>query len=740
MGRLILVSNRLPITVKRSRKKTTLVRSTGGLVAGLGPVHEEGDGLWIGSLGSTRGVPKEELERQRLVTVQLAAEDAKRHYEGYSNGVLWPLFHYLLDRITFDSRDAEAYRKVNERFADVIVEEASDDDRIWVHDYQLMLLPTMLRQRLPGASIGFFLHIPFPSSEVFRILPHAEEVLRGLLGADLIGLHTWDYARHLVSSFRRVLGVEFSDDWVSTDASTRIGVFPLGVDVASLRQRAARPKVERRLKQLRKQVGDRKVVLGVDRMDYTKGLPLRLHAYRRLLETRRTWREKAVLIQLAVPSRSSIGTYRELKEAVDRLVGEIDGEFGVAGQSPVQYMYRSVPPDELAALYRLADVMLVTPIRDGMNLVAKEYVASQQSDRGVLVLSEFAGAAAEMGEALLHNPWNIDDTARVLDAALRMEPEEVQQRMAALRKRVEQNDVHRWVARFTEALDSVTRRKSSTWAHAERGAADGHAWMEELFAAFALANRRLLALDYDGTLAELAAVPEAAAPRPELLELMERLASCDGLELCIISGRDPATLADWLGHLPIHLVAEHGFHWRLRGSTEWEELLRGIDTAWKEGVRELLEEYTTRSVGSFIEEKPSSLAWHYRQVEPGFGVWIARELAQHLAESFANSPLEVLHGSKVIEVRPQGYDKGRAFRLLAQQLGPFDFLLAAGDDRTDEDMFQAMPGDAWSIKVGLGKTRARFRIDSPRTMRSFLAELHSRLVTGQSRASARRSG
>jgi len=723
LTRMILVSNRLPISIERQGENWSVSRSAGGLVAGLGPIHDSGGGIWIGSFDPDDAEEhKQELEDNRLVAVSVSAEDARRHYEGYSNSVIWPLFHYLLDHVDFSKRDFEAYRRVNERFADVIVEHAEPRDRIWVHDYQLMLLPAMLRERLPNATIGFFLHIPFPSSEVLRILPRADDMLRGLLGANVIGLHTWDYARHLVSSFRRVLGVEFNDEWVrTTDGGCRVGVFPLGVDVAGMREVASSAGVDARVERLRREFGPRKVILGVDRLDYTKGIPLRLKAYRKLLDTRKHWRDKTTLVQLTVPSRGSIDTYKALKEEVDRLVGEIDGEYSQAGHVPVQYLYRSVPPEELAALYRVADVMLITPIRDGMNLVAKEYVASRVDDTGVLVLSEFAGAASEMGEALLHNPWDAEGTARTLDLALRMEPEEVRHRMSALRRRVESNDVHRWVRRFVDALEPFAARA------AEQATDSSSSWMDELLTSFRGAKRALVALDYDGTLAELAPTPEAARPTEEILEVVRNLTELDGVEVVIISGRDHQTLAEWLGHLPLHIVAEHGFHFRLHGGGSWQELLPGIDMGWKQGVRDILEDYTARSVGAFIEEKPASLAWHYRQVEPGFGSWQARELGQHLSEAFANSPLEVLHGSKVIEVRPQGYDKGKAFKLLLPRLGDdFDFVLAAGDDRTDEDLFLALSPEDWSIKVGIGATNARFRVDAPRTFRAFLREMAKR--------------
>jgi trehalose 6-phosphate synthase/phosphatase len=691
-------------------------------VAGLGPAHEQSKGLWIGALEASdanRFAP--ELKERRLVPVCLAKEDAQRHYEGYSNQVLWPLCHYLLEHVEFDGPDYEAYARVNERFAEAVVQHARPDDTIWIHDYHLMLLPALLRERLPHARIGFFLHIPFPSSEVFRILPRKEEILRGLLGANLIGLHTYDYARHLVSTFRRVLAVEFDEEWLrQSDGQCRIGVFPLGVDTPGLRARAAQPTVERRVERMRKQVQGRRVILGVDRMDYTKGLPQRLDGFARFLKDRPEWREKAVLLQLAVPSRANIQSYKHLKEVVDQHVGEINGAYQNGPLAPIIYMYRSVPADELAALYRLADVALVTPTRDGMNLVAKEYVASRVDDTGVLVLSEFAGAAAEMGEALLVNPHDADSIARALETALCMSEGERVRRMGALRRRVAANTVHHWVARFLKALEVFAVPEAQ---------ADGRtSWQVKSVQAFATAKRALLALDYDGTLTPLVRVPHEARPTPELLKLLEQLSKLPGVDVAVISGRDPETLFEWFSHLDIHLVAEHGFHRRLRGQAQWEAFEKGLDVSWKSAVHEILDDYTTRAPGSFIEEKPVSLVWHYRQAEHGFGQWLARELGQHLSETFANSPLTVLHGNKVVEVRPQGFDKGKALLKLMAHLGKVDYLLAAGDDRTDEDMFAVAPATAWTIKVGkvgsaADKSHARCHLSGPEAVRGHLLQL-----------------
>jgi trehalose 6-phosphate synthase/phosphatase len=718
MGRLILVSNRLPVQVRRSGGRLTVTPSAGGLVAGLGPVHEHGDGLWVGNLGEGVGEGlADELEARRLVAVPLGREAAARAYEGYSNAVLWPLFHYQLDRVAYDLRDFDAYREVNSAFADAVVGLYRPGDRIWVHDYHLMLLPRMLRERLPDAVIGFFLHIPFPSSEVFRTLPRKEHILEGLLGASLVGVHTYDYARHLISTFRRVLGLEFDDHGVAMGPERcRVGVFALGVDAKGLATKAAQPAVERKLERLRKQVQGRKVIVGVDRMDYTKGLPLRLHAFRRLLELTPSWRERVVLLQLVVPSRSTIPEYKALKQEVERLVGELNGAFAVGGLTPVQYLYRSVPQDELLAMYRLADVALVTPVRDGMNLVAKEYVAAHVDGGGVLVLSELAGAASEMGEALLTNPWDVDGTAHTLDRALRMDRDEASRRLTALRRRGEVHDVHRWVERFLAALDASARLRQPS-------PPDRSGWRDRCVASFGRARRSLLAIDYDGTLAEIASTPERAAPTPALKTLLGRLGAQRGLDLAVVSGRDRATLSSWLGDLPIHLVAEHGFVWRRAGDDTWRELVPGTDLSWKSAVLAVMRDYAERAAGVIVEDKGSAVSWHYRLVEAGFGEWLARELSAHLVETFAQNPLEVHLGKKVVEVRPYGVNKGRALETLLAALGPADFVLAAGDDQTDEDLFAAAPDGAWTVKVGRGPTRAQHVVESPSRLRDLLDRL-----------------
>ncbi|MBC7795121.1 MAG: bifunctional alpha,alpha-trehalose-phosphate synthase (UDP-forming)/trehalose-phosphatase [Clostridia bacterium] len=721
---MLLVSNRLPVSIAQDANGVpTLKRSSGGLIAGLGPIHDRGQGEWIGSLGGKHDdAIEDELTKQRLVVVDLDPGDAKRHYEGYSNNVLWPLFHYLLNHVTFDPADFEAYKRVNDCFADVVASRVKPGDRVWVHDYHLMLLPQMLRERLPDTPIGFFLHIPFPSSEVMRLLPRREEILKGLAGANLIGMHTHDFARHLVSSMRRITGVEYGDDGARESGQpSRIGVFPLGVDVAMHQKLANKPEVAARADELRAQLGHRKVVLGVDRLDYTKGIPLRLRAYQKLIEQNPEWQKDAVLLQLCVPSREGIDSYKALKQEVEGLVGAINGALEHNGHTPVHYLYRSVLPEELAAMYLVADVMLVTPIRDGMNLVIKEYVASRLDDTGVAVLSEFAGAASEFGEALLDNPWDVEGTAEAIKTALTMEPGEVATRMKALRERVARSDVHAWVKRFLSAFDDVgTELSEFRGAQTSEGEPPARDWVRGAVARCAEAKKCLFALDYDGTLVEIAGTPEAAVPTQRVRDIVTALAVDPGVDVVIVSGREHESLGKFFEGMPVHLVAEHGLSFRRAGESNWQYLFPDLDLSWRDAVMLILADYVLRSPGSFVEKKSASLAWHYRRVAHGFGDWQARELATHLNAAFAKSPLEVLHGNKVIEVRPQGVNKGRGVRLVMQQLGEPDFIFAAGDDRTDEDLFGALPPSATAVKIGRATTLAPYRLATPAQLLSVL--------------------
>lgn len=460
-SRLIIVSNRLPFSVQHEGDRVVLSPAAGGLATGLRGVHERGESVWIGWPGDLRALPRAQraqvlaqFEQHRIVPVAVSRTESKAYYDGVCNGVLWPLFHYQIDRIPTASAEWTVYREVNQRFAAAIVREYRAGDVVWIHDYHLLLVPRLVREQLPDAPIGFFLHIPFPAVEVFRVAPWRREILGGMLGASMIGFHTAAYASHFTEAVRSLTAFEQADRQVIANSGrVRVGVHPMGVDAEAFSRLAADPDVQRERHQIRRP--DQQLLLGIDRLDYTKGIPRRLLAYERLLQERPALRGRVRLIQVAVPSRDGVPSYQRFRQEIDELVGRINGEHGTVDWTPIRYLHQSVGREQLVALYNAADVMLVTPLRDGMNLVAKEFIASRIDGDGVLVLSEFAGAAAELPEALSVNPYAIDEMTATMERALTMKALERRRRMAALRDRVAVHDVNWWTATFLSELWSA---------------------------------------------------------------------------------------------------------------------------------------------------------------------------------------------------------------------------------------------------------------------------------------------
>ena len=738
MSRLLIVANRLPVTVQIRDGAVEVERSSGGLATGLQRPHEQSDGLWIGWAGAAQDLTpgqdeslREQLAALRLVPVPLTAEQVTRYYEGFSNGVLWPLFHYLLDQVPLHVSDWDAYVQANEEFARTVAGQYRPGDMIWVHDYQLLLVPGLLRRMIPDARIGFFLHIPFPSEELFRTLPSRARLLEGLLGADLIGFHTPTYLRHFATSLTDILGHTVDIDRVQLPGrEVRLGVFPMGVDAAFFSEMSRDPAVEAEAQALRGD-GSVRLLVGVDRLDYTKGIPRRLLAYERMLEIHPELRGKVRLVQVAVPSRTGVEAYQDFRSLVDGLVGRINGAYGTPRWVPVHYIFRGISPSDLVALYRAADVMVVTPLRDGMNLVAKEFIASRTDGDGVLVLSEFAGASWELPEALQVNPYDTDGTAEVLYRALAMEPDERRARLAPLRARVDTFDVHRWVASFLDQLASTPRA-------ARGGAAVGgsDAARAELSRRLEETESLLLLLDYDGTLVPFTPTPELARPDTALLALLRQLAVRPDTEVHIVSGRARESLDHWLGGLPVWLHAEHGFWSRGPRTREWVAAAE-VGGSWREPVLAILRDTTARTPGSLIEVKAVALAWHYRLADLETGARRANELRLHLNQMLSNQPVEILAGNRVLEIRPHGIHKGRIVPPLPPERLARTTVVAIGDDRTDEDLFGAVPPEAISIRVGPGPTRARYRLESVAAVRALL---QSRVDAGAGVAGAPPSG
>jgi trehalose 6-phosphate synthase/phosphatase len=456
--RLLIVSNRLPVTIRDDGDGLRVQRSSGGLATGLRTPHEQSDGWWIGWPGDLTGLDasaeaecRSQLSAMRAVPVTISPDEAVTYYEGISNGILWPLCHDRLDRLPLMLDGWDVYERINERFADCVASLWRPGDLVWVHDYQLMRLPALLRQRLPQARIGFFLHVPFPNPEVFLALPVRRWLVEGVLGADLIGFHTRRYRGHFTAALRRILGLEMdADEHVRVgDRAIRLGIFPMGVDAADIARRAAERSVTQRVLTLKAQ-HDR-LLLGIDRLDYTKGIPRRIAAFERLLADHPEWRGHVRFLQLAIPSREGVAAYQSFREEVEQLVTRINGRYATPTWTPIQYLHQSVDDDELMALYRAADVMVVTPLRDGMNLVAKEFVAARGDENGMLVLSEFAGAADELTSAMIVNPYDVTGVADAMHSALTMDGAERRRRMRLLRQQVFAQDVYWWTRTFMAA-------------------------------------------------------------------------------------------------------------------------------------------------------------------------------------------------------------------------------------------------------------------------------------------------
>ncbi|KAH3920284.1 hypothetical protein HBH56_002380 [Parastagonospora nodorum] len=467
-GRLLLVSNRLPITIKRSDEgKYEMSMSSGGLVSGLSGLAKTTTFQWYGWPGLE--VPEDEIKQlsgqlkdeYNAVPVMLDDELADLHYNGFSNAIMWPLFHYHPGEITFDESAWEAYTQANRLFAQAVARDVQDNDMVWVHDYHLMLMPQMLREEIgntkKNVKIGFFLHTPFPSSEIYRILPVRNEILRGVLDCDLIGFHTYDYARHFLSSCSRILGLATTPNGVEYKGRhITVGAFPIGIDPEKFDEGLKKPKVQERIAALEKKFQGVKLIVGVDRLDYIKGVPQKLHALEVFLTEHPEWIGKVVLVQVAVPSRQDVEEYQNLRAVVNELVGRINGKFGTVEFMPIHFMHKSVSFDELIALYSVSDVCLVSSTRDGMNLVSYEYIATQEKRHGVMILSEFTGAAQSLNGSLVVNPWNTEELADSIHEAVTMGDEQRSLNYQKLSKYVRKYTSAWWGESFVTELRRIS--------------------------------------------------------------------------------------------------------------------------------------------------------------------------------------------------------------------------------------------------------------------------------------------
>ena len=723
MGRLVIVSNRLPVTISEKKGKLNVRPSTGGLATGLNSLSNKYEVIWVGWPGMAVNKPSQKTAIRKILKglsmypVFIDSSKFNNFYGGFSNSTLWPLFHYFQQFTEFVSRTWNDYADVNEIFAGDVAKIAKSGDIFWVQDYQLMLVPQMLRDRFPEAIIGYFHHIPFPSYELIRTLPWRDALMRGVLGADLVGFHTYDYVRHFASATSRILN--YDDHYLGRirlqNRVVDIDSFPMGIDYEKFANAVNDPDTLKEIGRYKKEIKDVQIILNIDRLDYSKAIPQRLRAFDLFLTKYPVYRRKVSMLVILVPSRDHVGRYKQLKEEIDRIVGYINSKYGRINWSPIHYYYRSIKFNRMIAWYKLAPVALITPYRDGMNLVSKEYLACKEDGKGVLILSEMAGSSKELIGALMVNPNNTEDIADTLHQAFQMPEEEQIERVRKMQKVLQRNNINYWSEHFLERLQEV--HKASLAIHERQF---DPKLEKRLISGYKKAKTRLLFLDYDGTLANFRSDPLTAKPTETIYNILDKLSNNPANKIVLISGRDKEILTKWFGKFPIDIVAEHGA-WYKKGNKKWQQFAK-LDVSWKEELRPIFNQFADRTPGSFLEEKNYSLAWHYRKTDSGLAEMRKHEFMEKLGHAIYGENLQIMEGSKVLEVKNLEVNKGIAAKQWLTDK-KWDFIMAIGDDYTDEDTFEAMPDSAITIKVGYNETAAKHNITSVEDVLMLLEKL-----------------
>ncbi len=732
MSKTIIVSNRLPVKISENNGEYQMSPSEGGLATGLGSVYKQNDNIWIGWPGieitdeKGRSEVTKELKKLSLLPVFLSQEEISQYYEGFSNAVLWPVFHYYASTYAnYEQSNWDYYQKVNEKFKDEVVRVAKPGDTIWIHDYQLLLLPALLRKEMPDISIGFFLHIPFPSYEMFRLIPWRAELLEGVLGADLIGFHTYDDVRHFINAATRILPVNSSANVITQGERTIVAeAFPIGIDDKKYASLPSEPEVKKNIQLIKDNFKNTKLVLSIDRLDYSKGILQRLQAFEYMLDHYPEIKGKVSYYMIVVPSRDTVPQYAHLREQIDKQVGNINASHRTMEWTPIHYFYRSVPIEMLSALYYTSDVCLVTPMRDGMNLVSKEYVASRIHNDGVLVLSEMAGASKELIDALIVNPNNTEEVAKTIIKAAYMPLEDQRVRMKQMRQVVAKFNITHWVKIFMDKLNEVKLLQRSMQTRYI-----GQGTEQSIVNRYLKTHKRIIFLDYDGTLVNFESSIEAAIPDEALYKILHQLTEDPANHVVLISGRKHENLEEWFSGCPIDLIAEHGA-WSKKQGAKWHKL-PGLSSQWKHDIMPVLETYVDRTPGTFIEEKTYSLVWHYRKAQKGLGELRAGELMNNLKYLATDRGLQLLPGDKVVEVKNIEINKGKAALTLIDNID-YDFMMALGDDYTDEDIFKALPENAVTIKIGNNISAAKFYLRTPAEARRLLKNMTESAVVVKS--------
>jgi trehalose 6-phosphate synthase/phosphatase len=720
MSHVIIVSNRLPVSVKKVDGELEFSASLGGLATGLSSYVSDGKSIWVGWPGIASEELTEadkqyitiELARRQCAPVFLTRKQISDFYNGYSNSLLWPISHNLPLEPGDESSWWKAYRTANQLFADAVLSLARPNSTIWVHDYQLLLLPELLRAERSGGHIGFFLHIPFPEPAAWRKVKQSKQLLTGMLGADLVGFHTTGYSRNFIACCVDAgLGVAGPEQIITVERTVKVTNFPIGVDYQKYAQAGKLKVVKQAIKRDKKRYGKRKIIVAVDRLEPSKGLVERLKAYKAFLAAHPEQHNKVVMVMVAAPSRMEIAAYQKLQASLLKQAKSINSAYGTATWQPIDLIIEPRPFEEVTALYRIADVAFITPLRDGMNLVAKEYVASKQKG-GVLILSQTAGAAEELQDAILVDPTNQAMMVEALEQGLKMSKKELRSRLRSMQSATSGNTIHTWASGFVKALQKpvpgtpvITRSLKPTG-------------LKALKQEYQAARRRTMLLDYDGSLVPLRGDYKNAVPSKKLLETLQALQSDPQNEVVVVSGRSSHDLETWLGHLPISLVAEHGATIRKAGSSTWQNMaLR--ETQWRGVITPLLRHYTELAPQSRLEVKPHSLVWHYRNTPPYYAQKYSVIIKRALGPIMKTYGIKLFQGNKILEIKDPRISKGAAVTRWAKKSR--DFILMIGDDFTDEDMFEAAPPRAHTVKVGRGRTTARHRLDSPSDVAKLLS-------------------
>jgi trehalose 6-phosphate synthase/phosphatase len=734
--RLFIVANRLPICVTGEKENARIQPNSGGLVSAMNSYLHSSESqfsetFWIGVPGCTPTTWREAANHFQkspftYLPVMVYKDQYDKYYNGFSNSVLWPLFHYFPSYAEYDNEEYEQYLLVNEHFAEVLAKQCREIDTVWIHDYHLLPLAGMLRKHHPNITIGFFLHIPFPSFEILRLMPKhwQASLLNGMLGADLIGFHTIDYASHFLESAQKVIGVDNDRNILRyQDRLIKVDVFPISIDYSLFNNAYDKKEVVDCRNNMVERMSNCRIIFSVDRLDYTKGVHNRLKAYELFLQRNPQYRDKVTFIINIVPSRDTIPKYAERKQLIDVLISGINSRMGNLHWQPIIYRYSSMEFDEMLALYTMCAVALITPLRDGMNLVAKEFVASRKDKLGVLIISEIAGAARELTSALLINPNDIQEMAEKIKEGLEMSENEQRERIHSMQKRLINYDVKAWGEDFMTSLREIKQKQQSF----QEIFLDDFS-KRNIYDRFRSAGKRLLLLDYDGTLVSFTSNPEQAVPEDALLKLLAELGAKEETDIYLISGRSSYWLDRYFSDIPIHLIAEHGAKCKNKGE-QWSMEIQ-THSEWKARVHYIMDMYIRRCPHTFIEEKEFSMVWHFRNAEPEQGKLKSLELMGDLNDYINKRQLQVNLGNKIVEVRSRGIDKGTAIKKILSNID-YDFVFAVGDDKTDEDMFKTLVGrdNCFTVKVGPNASYAQYNLLKPQMVVSLLEGLNHLPIT-----------